>query len=107
MARRSSATRHQPSAVLKGRHWLVAWLGLFLASALVVVWRQSASLATSRDLQQLEKTRGQLEVTKATLQAQILRDRSRAVLVPIAQQRLGMRLPQDSEITILHDTRPR
>lgn len=92
---------------MKGRHWLMVWLGLFLMTALLVVWRQSAALAASRDLQQLEKTRGQLEVTRATLNAQILRDRSRAVLVPLAQQRLGMRLPQDSEITILQDTRAR
>ena len=106
MARTPSASR-RPSAGFKGRHWLIVWLGLFLVSAGAVVWRQSASLATSRDLQQLEKTRGQLDVTKANLQAQILRDRSRAVLVPLAQQRLGMRLPQDSEITILQDTRPR
>ena len=107
MARSPSAASRRPSAGFKGRHWLVLWLMAFLGVAALIVWRQSASLAASRDVQQLEKTRGQLEVTRATLQAQVLRDKSRAVLVPLAQQRLGLRLPQDSEITILQDSRSR
>ncbi len=92
---------------VKGRHWVMLWLGLFLGVALLVVWRQSAALATSRELQQLQKTRGALEVTKSGVIADIHRDKSRAVLVPLVERRLGLRLPQDSEITILQDPRPR
>ena len=77
------------------------------ASHCASVWRQSAALATSRELQQLQKTRGALEVTKSGVIADIHRDKSRAVLVPLVERRLGLRLPQDSEITILQDPRPR
>ena len=92
---------------VKGRHWVMLWLGLFLGVALTIVWRQSAALETSRELQELRKTRGALEVTKSGVIGDIHRDASRSVLVPLAERRLGLRLPQDSEITILQDPRPR
>jgi len=83
------------------------WLGAFLSVALLVVWRQSAALRISQTVQALQKTRGALEVTRSAALGEVHRARSRTVLVPLAQQRLGLRLPQDSEITILQDPRPR
>jgi hypothetical protein len=100
------SSRKKGGAV-KGRHWVILWLGLFLVVALSIVWRQSAALATSREVQQLQKTRGALEVSKSGIIGEIHRARSRGVLVPLAERRLGLRLPQDSEITILQDPRPR
>jgi hypothetical protein len=79
------------------------WLGAFLAAALVVVWRQSAALAAAREIEALAQTRGALEVQRSALVGAVARARSRAVLVPLAEQRLGLRLPQDSEITIVQD----
>ena len=87
---------------LKGRSWRFAAHGALLV-ALTVVRRQSAALAIARELEALRTTRGALEVTQSSLQADINRARSRAVLVPLAQRRLGLRLPQDSEITILQN----
>lgn len=92
---------------LRGRHWIALWLLGFLAMALIVIRRQQDALETTRELQQLQKARGALEVSKAELIGGIHQARSRAVLVPLAQQKLGLRLPQDSEITILQDPRPR
>ena len=92
---------------LKGRHWVALWLLAFLLVALAVVRRQNAALETTRELQQLRKTRGALEVSRSALVGETHRARSRGVLVPLAQQKLGLRLPQDSEITILQDPRPR
>ena len=89
----------------KGRHWVAIVLGAFLAIALTVAWRQSAALKTASELEVLHKTRTALEVQKSTAIGAISRSRSRAVLVPLAEQRLGLRLPQDSEITILKDLR--
>lgn len=86
---------------LKGRHWVALWLAAFLAVASIVVWRQTAALAAARELRQLEAARGALETTKAGAAAAVRRARSRAVLVPLAEGRLGLRLPQDSEIVIL------
>lgn len=92
---------------LKGRHWVAIWLATFLLTAAVVVWRQTEALATARELRTLEATRGALEATKARAAAEIREARSRRVLVPLAESRLGLRLPQDSEIVILQDPRLR
>jgi type II secretory pathway pseudopilin PulG len=88
---------------LRGRHWTVIVLGVFLLVTLAVAWRQATALATARRLATLERTRVALEVQRSALLGQIRRDRGRAVLVPLAERRLGLRLPQDSEITILQD----
>ena len=101
---RSSGPRSAGPAV-KGRHWVIFWLACFLGVALTVIWRQSAALETSRELQQLRRTRGALDVSKSATVGEINRAKSRGVLVPLAQQKLGLRLPQDSEIIILQDHR--
>jgi hypothetical protein len=92
---------------LRGRHWVTLWLAGFLAMAAVVVWRQTEALATVRQLRTLEAARGALEATKADALGEIRQAQSRAVLVPLAQSRLGLRLPQDTEIIILQDPRAR
>lgn len=92
---------------LKGRHWVAIWLAGFLAVAAIVVWRQSAAYAAARELAQLGESRSALEITKVTAIGAIRKAKSRAVLVPLAQRRLGLRLPQDSEIVILRDPRSR
>lgn len=94
-----------PSPRVRGRYWLALWLGLFLAVAATVIWRQSAALAAARELRALERQRGALEIRKATLVGDVQRARSRSILVPLAIERLGLRLPQDSEITILQEPR--
>lgn len=97
----------RPHGRLKGRHWVALWLAAFLLVALAVVRRQSAALVTAQDVQALRRTRGALEVSRSALVGGVQRAQSRAVLVPLAEQRLGLRLPQDSEITILQNPRPR
>lgn len=92
---------------LKGRHWVAIWLAGFLVMAGFVVWRQTEALATVRQLRGLQATRGALDATKADAIGAIRHARSRAVLVPLAQARLGLRLPQDTEIIILQDPRVR
>jgi len=86
---------------LRGRHWVAIWLGAFLAVAACVVWRQTEALQTATTLHALRNARGALETGKAAAIADVRRARSRAVLVPLAEQRLGLRAPQDSEIVIL------
>ena len=92
---------------LRGRHWFALWLAAFLAVAWVVVSRQSAYRGAADELRSLEVARGALQVTKATALGEILKARSRGVLVPLAERRLSLRLPQDSEIIILQDPRHR
>ncbi len=90
-----------PGLRIKGRYWLALWLALFVGSAAVVQWRQTRALAAARELAALVAVHGALEVSKANLAQRVHRARSRAVLVPLAERRLGLRLPQDSEIVML------
>lgn len=104
---RSAAGGGKGPGRLKGRWWIAIWLCGFLAVAVIVVWRQGAALVTARELRDLERQRGALEVQKANLTGAIHRGRSRGVIVPLAERRLNLRLPQDSEITILQEPLPR
>ena len=92
---------------LKGRYWVALWLALFVGSAAVVQWRQTRALAAARELAALVAAHGALEVSRANFAQRVHRARSRAVLVPLAERRLGLRLPQDSEIVILQPPSPR
>jgi hypothetical protein len=92
---------------LRGRHWVALWLAGFLAVAAAVVWRQTEALATARDLRSLQAARGALETSRAAAAAAVRRARSRAVLVPLAEARLGLRSPNDTEIVILQRPRGR
>ncbi len=92
---------------LRGRHWVAIWLAGFLATAALVVWRQTTALAAARRLKDLQTTRTALDATRAATAAAIRHARSRAVLIPLAESRLGLRLPLDSEIVILQDPRAR
>jgi len=103
--RRSTGAAAGPR--LRGRHWLAIALAAFLVVTLVIVWRQSVAVAAARELGDLQRTRGALEVQKAALEGAIQRAGSRGVIVPLAERRLGLRLPQDSEITILQEPNPR
>ena len=85
---------------LKGRHWLAVWLIAFLAVAWIVIARYNSSLAMARALAELRTRRANLEGHRADLERRIRAAESRAVLVPRAQ-RLGLRLPSDSEIILL------
>jgi hypothetical protein len=88
---------------LRGRHWVALWLAGFLAVAAAVVWRQTEALATARDLRSLQAARGALETSRAAAAAAV----RRAVLVPLAEARLGLRSPNDTEIVILQRPRGR
>jgi hypothetical protein len=85
---------------LKGRHWLAVWLVALLAALWAVIARQTASLNAARALADLREERAQLEGRRAELERRIRAAQSRAVLLPRAQ-RLGLRLPADSEIILL------
>ncbi len=92
---------------LKGRHWVAIWLAGFLVMAAAIVWRQTEARVTVRQLQALQAARAALEATRADAISAIRHAESRAVLVPLAQARLGLRLPQDTEIVILQLPRAR
>jgi hypothetical protein len=86
---------------LKGRHWLMIWLLIFVGVLVAITARQSAGFRTARRLRDLREQRTTLEARRADLERQIRVASSRQVLIPIAEQELGLHLPSDSEFTLL------
>ena len=91
---------------LKGRHWLMLWLVVFVCVLLAITARQSAGFRTARRLGELREQRTALEARRAELERQIRSASSRQVLVPLAERRLGLHQPSDSEFTLLPVTSP-
>jgi len=84
----------------KGRYWVVLWLVVFLAVALVVVARQKASLETAGRLARLRETRASLEARRAELERTIKTQSSAVVIEPkVAGDGLAVR--QDTAYTYL------
>jgi hypothetical protein len=86
---------------LKGRHWLMLWLVVFLCALLAVAWRQTSGLRTARRLGELREERMALEARRGELERRIRVASSRQVLVPLAERTLGLHQPSDSEFVLL------
>jgi len=86
---------------VRGRFWVGVWLLAALGALWVVIARSTSALRYARALEDTRQHRVQLEGRRAALQRRLLAAQSRAVLVPRAEDRLGLRLPADSEIVIL------
>ena len=85
---------------LRGRHWLIVWLAVFLGTAVVIVTRQSTAYRVARRLHDLRETRSALEARRADLERRIRLGSSRQVLVPLAERNLGLHQPSDSEYVL-------
>jgi cell division protein FtsL len=82
---------------LKGRHWVMLWLALFLLVATAVQFRQTASYRAARRLAELRQERAALEARQADLERRIREASSRPVLGRKAQEALHLHFPRDSE----------
>ncbi|HVH10179.1 MAG TPA: hypothetical protein VM736_10310 [Gemmatimonadales bacterium] len=87
--------------MIRGRHWVAAWLAVFLAATWVVYARQTAAIRTARELAELRARRATLEAHRADLEHRVRAAQSRSVLVPHAERHLRLHLPSDSEIVLL------
>jgi cell division protein FtsL len=87
----------------RGRGWAVVGLALltFLLVASAIVWRRSRGIAQSRELRDLTRRRAQLVAERATLLSQVRIAASRGRIGPVAEQRLGMRVPADTQVVIV------
>jgi cell division protein FtsL len=85
---------------VKGRHWVVLWLALFLLVAGSVVARQSSAYRISRELTRLRDERASLEARRSELERRLRLASSRQVLIDRAR-RAGLRQPEDSEYVLL------
>ncbi|MBA3578667.1 MAG: hypothetical protein H0W42_01650 [Gemmatimonadaceae bacterium] len=86
---------------LRGRSMVALVLVALVLLASLVIWRRSVGIAGAREMREIGQTRLQLEGDRARLARDIRAASSREKLVPIAEQRLGMRVPSDGQMIIL------
>jgi len=86
---------------VKGRHWILLWLALFLLVATAVIARQSAGLRLSIEVGTLQTQRALLDARRAELERRIHAASTRQVLGERAQRVLGLHQASDSEFTFL------
>jgi cell division protein FtsL len=84
-----------------GRLRFVLVLLGFLVVATGVILRRSYGIVAARELKGLEAKRAALLAERLRLEAEIRAAASRATLQPIAEHRLQMRVPADSQVIIL------
>lgn len=73
----------------------------FVLLTSLVIWRRSVGIAGASELRELGQRRLQLEGDRARLARDIRAASSRERIVPIVEQRLGMRVPTDDQMIIL------
>jgi membrane protein implicated in regulation of membrane protease activity len=86
---------------IRGRSIFGMLLGAFIIVTLTVVWRRSVGIAESRDIQQLDRKRSDLEGERAHLESELRDITSRQRLGPLVEQRLGMHVPTGQQVVIL------
>ena len=86
---------------LKGRHWLMLWLVIFLCVLVAITTRQTEGFQTARRLRELREERMALEARRGDLERRIRVASSRQVLVPIVERALGLHEPADSEFVLI------
>jgi cell division protein FtsL len=84
----------------RGRR-LALVLGGFLVIAMGVILRRTYGIAAARELQQLDTRRAALVAERLRLEGEVRAAASRAALQPIAEQRLQMHVPSDSQVIII------
>lgn len=99
-------TRARAATPRRGRRrpgWvrMLGWMMLILASLVIVTWRQTRGLELERQLRETEAEHAMAEAERVNLMRRVEELRSRARIVRVARERLGMHLPADSEIVFL------
>lgn len=95
--------RSAPRGRGRRRGWLrvLGWTTLVLSSLLLVTWRQTRGLEMERALREVEAELALARAERVELVRRVEELRSRARIVRVARDRLGMHLPADSEIVFL------
>ena len=90
----------------RGRIRLALVLLIFLAIASGVILRRTYGISGARELQALDAQRAALAAERLRLEEEIRTASGRARLQPIAEQRLDMHVPADSQVIILQRGAP-
>jgi cell division protein FtsL len=86
---------------MRGRSVVALALVAFVLVATCVVWRRSIGIAQARELRELGRRRAQLAATRTALESDVRVASSRARIAPLAERRLGMRVPADTQVVSL------
>ena len=76
----------------------------FLVIASGVILRRTFGIAAAAQLRQLEQKRAALVAERLRLEGEVRAAASRSTLQPIAEQRLQMHVPSDSQVIIITRT---
>jgi outer membrane murein-binding lipoprotein Lpp len=87
---------------IRGRTAIAIGLGAFLVVTTSVSWRRAQGSAAAAKLHDLGAQVDELEAQRAKLEGEVRRASSRVELEPKVQ-RLGMRVPSDSQVIDLAD----
>jgi cell division protein FtsL len=80
---------------------LLGWLLVLLASLTVVTWRQTEGVAREKALREVQTEHSLVAAERMELERRIQALSTRARVVRVARERLGMHLPSDGEIILL------
>jgi cell division protein FtsL len=78
----------------------------FLVIASGVILRRTFGIAAATQVRQLEQKRAALVAERLRLEGEVRAAASRSTLQPIAEQRLQMHVPSDSQVIIITRTPP-
>jgi len=88
----------------RGRLVVALLLVAFVSVGAAVIWRRVTGIANARELRLLATQRAQLVAERAALESAVRAAAGRGRIGGVAEQRLGMRVPADTQVVIL--TRP-
>ena len=97
-----AARRVAGRGALRGRTAIAIGLAAFLLVTTSVIWRRAEGSAAANRLHALGARLGELEAQRARLDGEVRRASSQVELVP-RLQRLGLRVPSDSQVIDLPD----
>ena len=86
---------------MRGRSLVALLLVGFVLVAAGVIWRRSFGVTRAREQQRMEQERAALEAERAKLEGDIRDASSRAKLARVAEERLNMHIPSDSQVILL------
>ena len=85
----------------RGRSLVGGLLVGFVIVATAVIWRRGFGVARAKELQELERQRAQLEAERTSLARRIAEGTGRATLGGVAERKLDLHVPTDSQIIVL------
>jgi hypothetical protein len=86
---------------IRGRSLIALLLLGFFVVATGVIARRTFGISQARAIRALERQRDAVDATRVRLEAEIRDASSRAKLGPIAERRLQMYVPADSQVIII------